>query len=202
MSGAWIALVLADTVLLLAVAVVLLGLLRRTTVALEAAGAQLAALKPPSAVGGLAEGARAPSLRLDTGRGVLDVRDLLGAPVLYLLSSEECAPCRALADELRSAPPIAGATVVVVTDPGTAVDRYPVEVLVAYQRHGEISTAFASNGTPHAVLVDEAGAIVANAVPRTVADLRQLVRAHLHRQGSPAAAAGELLLSSGTDVPA
>jgi hypothetical protein len=101
MTAPWIALQVALSVLVLVIAVVLLGLLRRILPVLEAAGH--AASHRHEQAGGLAPGTRLPNFEVVTREGeVVHAADLRGRAAVVLLVSAGCHPCDALIAELTA----------------------------------------------------------------------------------------------------
>lgn len=178
MSSIWIAAFVALATLTLVTALATLGTLRRVTIALERAEERLLGLGESVGPGGLAPGTFAPEFIAQDQRGEpFTSAELRQENSILLFLSADCAPCRALADELRKkpAPPLSARLIVVIdqsTEAHALVER--VEATVVYQRGRAVAQAFESRATPHAFVVDVTGAIVASSTPNTLAALRAL----------------------------
>ncbi|HEX2050787.1 MAG TPA: hypothetical protein VHJ34_09175 [Actinomycetota bacterium] len=179
MSGPWIVAFVLLSLVVVAVAVLTLGLLRRSAAVLEALEQRGAGGMP--APSGLAPGTRVPDFAGVDRSGAVVTRDELayGARV-FLFLTPTCAPCRSLAEELaRRAPVHLGVPLVVVVQ--SAPDRDPglpatIDALV-FDPDGTVGRAFDVTGYPYAMAVDGDGVVTKGAVPGSVSDLRSLADA-------------------------
>jgi hypothetical protein len=177
MSGGWIALMIALWLMVVALAVLVLGLISRVGQLERSALAKPEARRP---VGGPQPGSRLP---------VVPRHERLAAPSgnaserLILFLSSSCGPCTRLADELRAAAideamdalAPAGPALLVVTDrDGVEVfgDLAVSELVV--QPDGELTLAWDVPGTPFAVAVDETGVVRASGFASTLARFNEL----------------------------
>jgi hypothetical protein len=182
--------------LLLAQAVVVLGVLQRTTALLEAVEARLGA-SGAAPLEGPVPGTPLPDLALEDAAGVpvpaADWRGAPGTPLVLLLLGPGCPHCRRLLARLRAAPgaPTTAARVVAITDVEAAADLAstppPAWVTVCYQREEAAAQALGAAYVPVGVAVDGNGRIVAVGVPQTIDDLARLGR--LAAEPAPAAGA-------------
>ena len=180
MTAPWIVAFALLAVVVIAVAVLTLGLLRRSASVLEALEARgpAGAIAPPS---GLAPGTRVPDFAGVDRSGATVTRDELprGAAV-YLFLTPTCAPCKSLADELaRRAPVHLGVPLVVVVQ--SSPDRDPglhaTTDAVVFDPEGRIGRVFDVTGYPYALAVDGDGVVADGAVPGSVSNLRDLATA-------------------------
>jgi hypothetical protein len=179
-SRFWVAVLLAQTALVLLLAVVVLGQLRRVAVVLEAAEAALRSQAAPPAAPGLAPGATVPAFAArDPAGAPLAAAAPGGSPAVYLFVSGDCDACEPLLAELAGvADPLGGVRLVLVADP-VAVERPTagrVDALLVRQERGEVAAAFQATATPSAFAVDAAGTVVDARVVNTLAHLRELSR--------------------------
>ena len=191
MTGPWIAAFMVLWLLVLALAFLQLGLLRRILPVLEAAerhghGGRFG-------LGGLAPGTPLPDFEVETEAGdPVHTRDLRDRQAVWLLASPGCAPCEVLAAELREAGGAAlGVPLVAVSDASDSGQTLglPPEVTTLYQRAGVAGEAFRTDATPHALAVDAQGVVVATSTPNTLADLRALARRLMELGDLPGGAA-------------
>jgi len=186
-SGPWIAAFVALWLLVLVLAFLHLGLLRRILPVLEAAERHGHGGLP--GLGGLPAGTPLPDFELETEAGdPVHVRDLRDRQAVWLLASPGCAPCEALAAELREAGEAAlGVPLVTisdVSDTGRTLGL-PPGVTTLFQREGAAAEALRTDATPHALAVDTRGVVVATTTPNTLDDLRALARRLTEGGGTP-----------------
>jgi thiol-disulfide isomerase/thioredoxin len=174
---------LASVVVVLALVVV--GTLRRIAIVLEEAESRLSSaqaldLQPE----GLSVGAEIGPFegrRADGGR--FADSDLVGTESIVLFLSSDCPPCRTLANDLGEpeAASELGVRVVAVLDEtdrdGRIAQRVQRGATVVYQSERSVARAFGSNATPHAFLVDGDGVVVARGTPNTIDGLVELAEA-------------------------
>jgi hypothetical protein len=179
MSGGWIALIVALWLMVIALAVLVLGLINRVGRLERAAGTQAASahreVRPP--VRGPQLGARLPVV---TGHERLATPSASAKRLILFLSSS-CGPCKRLAADLRAAvgirdgedaPTPAGVELVVVTD-RAGVELFgdlAASELIA-QSGGELSSAWEIPGTPFAISVDATGVVRGSGFASNLADL-------------------------------
>lgn len=178
MSGAWIAAFLALAGLTVLIGLLVLGTLRRVAPLLERTEARLAELAPDMTPRGLALGESVPPFEAHRhDGGTFSDADLHGRESLVLFLGVACRACERLIDDLeRGRVPELGAALVVVTESAEQARRLATEegVAVVVQRERELSRAFESNVTPHAFVVDAAGAIRGRGTPNDWERLQQL----------------------------
>lgn len=181
MSGPWIAVVLLLAGITLIQTTVMVGLIRRASSVLERTEEVLS--RRSTVLGpavGLPRGTSLPDFQAFTVNGAtVRAADLSGKSNLFLILSESCEPCRALAASLAKPQERLdlGVRLIVV------VDRFGeylqglhslADVVLLRQENREVSRAFDSDVSPHAILVDSHGTILDNAIPGSNADLREL----------------------------
>jgi hypothetical protein len=191
-TGPWIAAFVALWLLVLVLAFLLLGVLRRILPVLEEA--ERHGHGGPLGLGGLPAGTPLPDFEVETEAGdPLRAGDLRNRQAVWLLASAGCAPCEALAAELRQAgEPALDVPLVAVSDasePGRTLG-FPAWVTRLYQRGGAAADALRTDATPHAVAVDGHGVVVATITPNTLDDLRALARRLTEGGGTPPAPQG------------
>lgn len=194
MTGPWMALVLSLTVLVIVLAVLVLGLMRRVVPLLEGGG-------PPHATrafGGLTAGETVPPFEVRERDGTPIASDRLfhEARVVVFMSAS-CQPCRVVAGELREHwDDVARLPLLVVLsdDDASREMDLPPGLHVVFERDGAASTAFRNAAVPRAYAVDEAGVVTA---VDGVAGVRDLSRLHdALTRGGDAAAPREVSLRS------
>lgn len=188
MTLPWMVLVLTLWTVVLGLAVIVLGLLRRIAPVLEAAERTLRTTPTtPGDLGGLGPGAPVPDFRLTTlpERRERRFSDLIGRGVVVLFVQESCPACETLLAQLDPDPaPVGGAPLLVVTareghaaelaDHGK--DRGEAGIRLAVQRDAEASRAFAQMAYPQAFAVDASATVAAQLIPSSIADLERLGR--------------------------
>lgn len=170
------------SVLVILLAVLVVGLLRRAAPILERAEQLLAAGATGGAnvLEGLPTGSQfAPFVVHDVAGRPAVASDILAAPrTLVLLLSTHCEPCRSLSQEMGNQiwnTPAAQLVVIQTVD--SDADPLPVcsDAQTYIQGAGqEASTAFGSNITPHAFVLDSHATVLAKAVPESLNHLRAL----------------------------
>lgn len=165
-------------VALIAMAVIMLGVLRQVTAALEQAQAGGHDHLHPAPPGqGPAVGEQVPQFAsVDTTGLPVDGELLRGQPVLLVFMHLGCAPCEDLAREMsRSDMTRLAGQLIVVTDPGGARELpIPAGIRVVAETEEEITGPLQITGWPFAVVIDPAGLVQATSVPNTVAQLNDL----------------------------
>jgi hypothetical protein len=174
-SWPWVVAFVLLWLTLLAVAVVLLGLLRRIVPVLERAEQTIGqggpldlGLSPGSTVGSF------PVSRVDGEPATFP--ELLETTSIALLLEASCEPCRHLLADLReSRDAVEVPLKVLLEDTAEArklVDGVPVDVL--YVRDRAAARAFQTSATPHAFTVDPEGLVLEKRVPSGLGDLRAM----------------------------
>lgn len=181
MSAPWITVLLALWVVVVILAVIQVGVLRKVLPVLDHAAAAPAMPFVPS------EGMLLPAFEASLADGsAITAAQMNGQPFILLFVSEACAPCRRLLlrleDYIWSAE---GAAVYLVMADGARVDMpIPACVTPLLEHGGNVSRAFSVTATPLAVAVDRRGVVAQSLVPAGPDDLDRLRRAlePIHRQ--------------------
>lgn len=177
MSWPWIAAIVATWVLMLLLAIVVLGTLRRIGAVLEQAELSLRG-GFEAVIGGALAGTRLPPFALQTRDGE-EVRsdELLSSPALFLFVDANCGPCRTLVPQLADAGrAIDGLPLFVVTG---SVDGLAVPETIALffeTDRREAAQAFQGPATPQAFVVSD-NIVVERSIPNRLHDLHELVNA-------------------------
>jgi len=183
MSTPWIVAFIVQWIVVIATAVVVIGLLRRTAAALEAAEASREA---PVSLGGIPIASRAPDFTVYEATGThagphagparITAEELLDGPTILLFMEQHCPPCRQLASEI--APVFEQGNSVnlrVVLDEEDGTPHWlPDDVPVVYQRERELSHAFQNSASPQAYLLDGDRLVLAKRIVRSIDDLREM----------------------------
>ena len=176
MSAPWIAAVVVLWIGFLALAVILLGLLRRMSPILERAEAQLGVHGGKGSYGGApVASAVAPFQLVDaTGRTVL-ARESVEEPTLLLFVAPGCGPCEQILGDLDGVGErYEGVPFHVVVEEGEGSVEAPPGVSLLYERDRAASAAFQTVVTPHAFVVDHGGLVLDQRIPGSAEDLRQM----------------------------
>jgi thiol-disulfide isomerase/thioredoxin len=176
MSAPWIAGFVALWVGFLALAVILLGLLRRMSPILERAEAQIGVHGGKGSFGGApVASAVAPFQLVDaTGRTALS-RDSVEEPTLLLFVAPGCGPCEQILGALDGVGErVENVPFHVVAEEGEGTFEAPPGVSLLYERDHGASTAFQTIVTPHAFVVDQGGLVLDQRIPGSADDLRQM----------------------------
>ena len=180
MTGPWLAAFVVLWVLVLLLAVLVLGVLRRVVPVLD----RLERGQAQAAGGfGLPVGSELPGFEARDREGGAVTGDAIPRPGIVLFLDPECRPCRKLADELRSAAANLSRVPLAFVAPDTGAGRQlvPPAGLVLLQTGQAISRAFQTSITPHAFLIDANGRVSDQTIPESVADLNALA-ARLRRE--------------------
>ena len=173
MSTPWIVAVLALWMLVLLLAVLVLGTLRRLAPLLERAEVAIQGSRP----GGLEPGAWVPDFEaVDADGARLTAADLDGQRSMVLLVDLDCPPCKQLVGEISAADPRElEFELVAIYGERALHSGFPevpgVRTLV--QVDGSVSRAFESNSTPHTFVLD-GRRVVDSGTPNTIEGLRHL----------------------------
>jgi len=181
MTGPWLAAFAVLWALVLFLAVLVLGVMRRVVPLLD----RLEEQRQTAPGFGLPAGTKVPAFEALDREGELVGADAIPRPGIVLFLEPGCRPCEKLAEELRSeAANLDGVPLVFVT-PDTAEGRglIPPAGTALLQSGRAVSLAFQTSITPHAFLVDTDGWLSGNTIPASVADLT-LLAAQLGRKGA------------------
>ncbi len=186
MTGPWLAAFVILWALVLLLALLVLGVLRRVVPLLDRLEEQQQTV--PGL--GLPAGTRVPAFEAHDREGDAVTADAIPRPGIVLFIEPGCGPCEKLAEELRSdAANLDGVPLVFVApDTNEGRELVPPAGFVLLQSGHAISHAFQTSITPHAFLVDADGRLSEHTIPESVADLN-LLAAQLGRkdaQGVPA----------------
>jgi hypothetical protein len=176
MTGPWLLAFLALAALVLLMAVVQVGILRRVTVLLERAEAAVAAGGSGAGGDGLNPGARIAPFTASTIDGRRFDSDSVTGEAMWLLLSAGCGPCQVLAAELAggSGERIGMPVVALVGAAGDAAELgLPAWVQVVVAADGIAMATFRTSSTPHA-FASAGGVVKAQAIPNRLADLARL----------------------------
>ena len=170
----WAIAVVAQWLAIIALAAIVLGVLRQATHHLERL-TESPLLR--TADQGPAVGSRLPPFTgRDSDGEILHAAQVLNGPTVLLFLSATCAPCIGLADEI-SASDLAGlgCSLIVVIDPGDhGALRLPTRLRVLIMPGRQVTEVFAVRGRPFAVAADTDRVVRAKQVLNTVAQLRDL----------------------------
>ncbi|HEX2195898.1 MAG TPA: hypothetical protein VHJ76_03140 [Actinomycetota bacterium] len=200
MSAPWIVAFVLQTVLLVALLVVVAGLLQRATAVLEEAQERLrTGMIKIEDLGGLLPGERVgPFAVLDAEANTVRRDDLLREPAIFLFVDSDCEPCELVAEELGG--PVERIEGVpfyaVMQEPPDGVVRPPyADLRPLIQRGHAASHAFQNSTAPQAFAVATDGTVVAKAIPRSAHDIEDLAR-ELRKGGDKAGTQTEVHLGS------
>lgn len=177
MSIGWIALVVVLWIVVLLLAAVVVGVLRRVTPLLESKGDPPSQLPSRLMPQGLPIGSRLPAFNARTLNGEpFSADELLGSTAVVLLLDGNCPTCRMLEDDMHRSGVVnvSNHLIIVVGDESEARRLTGIEATILLQSDDAVRRAFASNATPHAFAISAEGFVVANDTPNTVAGLRRL----------------------------
>lgn len=178
MTSAWIVAYAMLAVLVAALAVLVLGAIRRTTFLIERVEAHLSQ-GDATGVGGLSVGDVVPEFSASEADGsAFTSEELDGSRAVVLFLSSSCVACGKLNDDLGSGlvPPLDAHLFIVTDDPHEArrfADASRVRVLL--RGEGAVARAFESSATPHAFVLDASRRVLASGTPNDWEQLRQLL---------------------------
>lgn len=171
MTAPWIAAFIVQWILVVGLAGVVLGVLRRTTAALSVTvpSPQVDQGPPPGAPLPLLEGT-------DIDGQPTDTSDLVGDRFVLLTLSPGCGPCRALAEDLVGAAPQLLARIVVAS-PGTDLGplSLPGGVRAVALGDRRLSEVLGVTATPYAFAVAADGTVEAARIVNTADDVSRLL---------------------------
>jgi methylamine dehydrogenase accessory protein MauD len=173
MPAGWAVAIVVLWVAVLALAVVVLGILRQITPVLERAAR--AGLGPDNQ--GPVVGDPVPHFSArDLAGEVVDEQSLRGQPVLLLFLSIGCGPCETLAAEIRRADlgDLARQLLVVTRPDGPRVLGIPAGLRVVIESEDEVTGPLSVIGLPFAIAIDATGVVKSAQVPNTVKHLTNM----------------------------
>lgn len=180
MSTSWAAAFVALWVVVLVIAVVVVGLLRRISSVLEQAEAHVASSgSGAAAIGGLPVASYAPEFRVFNENGdEIKTAELVRTPTILLFMEAHCGPCEQLAPDLEPAvDEIEGVPFfIVLSEEEGRPPWLPTGVRAVYQRQGELSQAFENTATPQAYVLDPSRFVLSKRLIGSLSDLRELAR--------------------------
>lgn len=182
MTAPWVAVVVALWVVVILVALVLLGLLRRVDSLLQQSSAGFPYGDP---LGGLAPGASVGEFRAVDASGQQWSHIPVDGPAIVLLTAPGCAPCNSLMRALAAdGAPLDIPLIVVTTDEETAkAEPKPAWCYVLYQQEGSVYEALRTTATPHAFAMGQDGRVLESVIPGHLEDLRNMARRARHQGG-------------------
>jgi methylamine dehydrogenase accessory protein MauD len=159
----------------IALAVVVLGLLRQLMPLLERAVASTTEFAI-SAQGPLVGHQLPYFVARDAEGKAIEQQQFRGRPSLLLFLSAGCGPCKWLAEELGQADlgELADQLIIIAGPDAPEALGIPAGLRILTESANEVSGALAIRGTPFAVAVDPSGIVRASSVPNTVKDLDSL----------------------------
>lgn len=182
MTGPWMVAFGALWLLVIVIAVLVTGLLRRTTATLERLDQYMQYQARTQEMSRLPVGVTVPAFSAYDLEGRLVTSDeLFERRSLTLFLGDSCEPCDELVEELMTSEiRLPGAQLVVVGRSKTLeslVERWGAGTVRAFadSEAGEISRAFDNRVIPQAFVVDPPGTLAASNIPNTVRDLERMV---------------------------
>jgi methylamine dehydrogenase accessory protein MauD len=175
MPTGWAVAIVVLWVAVIALAVVMLGILRQITPVLERAAAHSQGMEP--GIHGPPVGDPVPHFSArDTAGELVDDQTLRGQPALLLFLSIGCGPCEQLAAEIRQADlgALARQLIIVTPPDGPRILGIPVGLRVVTESSDEMTGPLAVNGLPFAVAIDSTGIVKKTQVPNTVEHLEHM----------------------------
>ena len=173
------------TVLVLGLGLTVVGLLRRTADLLERAEAALrttSASASTESMFGVPVGSHVrPFFVTDRDGRTVSSAELLDqpGPVAVLLMEPGCGACENLAEQLGTDGWDAssdGALLAVLPNTEESRSFVPADITVGYQDDGNVALALDSNVSPHVLVLDRDGRVLANDVPLDLNSIRGLLR--------------------------
>lgn len=176
MSTPWAVAFVALWAVVILLAVVVLGLLRRIGAVLERTEATITAAA--RSVGGARPVTKIGSFEVrNVDRAIVSSSELFSTGSVVLFMSAGCEPCRKLASELTGVTDtIDGVPLYVLIEDSRVAREFPLppRATVLYQVDSAASRAFANLVTPQAFAVDVGGEVIDVAVPASAQDIRRL----------------------------
>lgn len=175
MSPPWVAAFVALSVVVVVVALVVLGVLRRVATVLELVESRLKSSQPPT--GGAQPGtAVSPFEVRDRAGKFVHSTELLSSDAVVLFLSADCEPCRPLVEDLLQSEWTTDVRLVAILGDSLTnrAMSFSPSVHVFYQSNRNAAKAFQSNATPQAFAIGAGGIVIRNSIPQTLNDLRHL----------------------------
>lgn len=189
MPTGWIIVVVTLWLAVMVLSVLVIGLMRQVTAALEQATAVARPEKPESLVLGPRVGsALAPFMATDSSGEAIDEQWLRGEAALLVFLHSGCVPCQQIAKEMGQADLDAmPGRLIIVTDPdGPQALGLPPALRTLTESDRQVSDALMIKATPYAVAVDPEGVVrgagVVPSMERLAALAEQARPAELSRQ--------------------
>jgi hypothetical protein len=167
----WEITVVVLCVAVVALAIVILGLLRQINPVLErAAQGGMPMSNGPDA------GEPMPHFAATGPDGAVTSEDLTGRPSVLVFLSVGCGPCEALATEMSESNPaiLSPELLVITSEEGRAALSLPAGVRVWTESDRAVSDALKVSGTPLAIAIGPDGIVKRSTVANTVAQLTEL----------------------------
>jgi len=188
MSWPWIVAFFALWAVTISVALMVMGLLRRVSGVIEAAEQRIRA---PSARDGLPVGSVVPPFDVkDEDGAVVSSTALLTRPTVVLMLSPDCAPCKALIEELRAPDRPMGHVPIVAVLQGDRQPGFDTSGTLPMFYDRTAFQAFDNTTTPFAYAVDAEATVVASGVAGSIDALRSLANTLQDRGGGESRVAG------------
>jgi hypothetical protein len=186
MPTGWAIVIVVQWVAIVALAIVVLGVLRQLAPHLErAAAGSVLRVQPPVAM----VGTRLPAFASGGDGAVTEPAALLGGrPAVMLFLSAGCAPCLSLVAEISSSDLSGklGRSLIAVTDPGSeSVVRLPAGVRVVAVPDAECAGVLGIPARPFAMAVNADGVITAKQPVNTLAQLTDMATSAWSLDGVP-----------------
>jgi hypothetical protein len=173
MSAPWITVILALWLVVVILAVIQIGILRKILPVLDHTAA------PPDMPFAPPTGALLPAFEASLADGsTITTAQMIGRPFILLFASQSCAPCQRLLLRLEGYNSSAedAAVYLVMVDGVHADMSIPACVTPLLENGGNVSRALGVSTTPLAIAVDHRGAIAQSLVPVGPDDLDRLRR--------------------------
>jgi methylamine dehydrogenase accessory protein MauD len=175
MPTGWAVAIVALWVAVIALAVVMLGILRQITPVLERAATPSDAMGPGNQ--GPPVGNPVPHFSArDTAGELVDDQSLRGQPALLVFLSVGCAPCEQLAAEIRRTDlgPLARQLIIITRPDGPRILGIPAGLRVVTESSDEMTGPLAVIGLPFAIAIDSTGIVKGAQVPNAVEHLEHM----------------------------
>ncbi|HEY3902506.1 MAG TPA: hypothetical protein VGM14_01190 [Streptosporangiaceae bacterium] len=171
----WAVVIVVQWLVIIALAAIVLGVLRQATPHLE----KLAESRPPRRLtdqGPAVGGKLPPFTGHDPAGQLVHAAELLGRPNVLLFMSATCPPCASLAEELRAADlgEFDASLIIVIDATDYARLRPPARLRVLHMPNREVGQVFAVSGRPFAVVTDADGIVRMKRGLNTVDQLKSL----------------------------
>jgi hypothetical protein len=183
-NGLWIGALALISTLVLLLAVLVLGVLRRVAPVLERAEAAL--VSGQVSLGSARPGMRIESFEALDSRGeAVDSDRLFDEPGVFVVMHSGCGPCRQLSERLRDMPALRVPLVVLLDDsPAARKIPIPQHARQLFDHDGGAAAAFRGGGTPQAFALTAGGVLVETLVPGSAEDLKRLAELATEGGGS------------------